>query len=77
MRLRDWMKRERHTDLTFIAEVNDALQADGHKALTWRAVAPWRTGHAVPRPPVVEAIAKVTNNEVSYEDHVAEQKASA
>lgn len=77
MKLRDWMRRERHTDLTFIELVNHVLRADDHKTLTWRAVAPWRTGHTVPRPPVVEAIAKVTGGEVTYDDHAAEHKERA
>lgn len=73
MRLKDWMERERHTDATFVAELNKALAAAKHKPLTWRAVAPWRTGLSVPRPAVIEAISAVTKGAVKYADHVAQR----
>jgi hypothetical protein len=80
MQLQLWMRRERHTDASFIKEVNKILEAGGHKPLTWRSVLPWRRGQVIPRPAVIEAIAAVTQGEVGYGDHVAknaELKAAA
>ena len=72
MRLADWMKRERHTDKSFVELVNRELLKGGFEPYTWRSVRPWREGHVVPRPQVVAAIAIVTGNSVTYADHVAE-----
>jgi hypothetical protein len=64
------MNKHRHTDATFISEINEMIARSGHKPYSYRAVKPWRDGVAVPRPFIVAAIRALTEGQVTYQDYV-------
>ena len=68
------MRQHRHTDGSFIKEVNKILEDCQHRPYALRAVKPWRDGVCIPRPPVVAAIAELTGGLVTYQDHVDQVK---
>lgn len=70
MKLKDWMKANRYTDVAFISEINKILMIHGRATYTWRSVKSWRDGSSIPRPQAIEAIHELTKGKVRYEDHI-------
>lgn len=66
MKLRDWMKEEGHTDVSFAEAVSRHLSPP--ESCSPRAVEKWRNGSRIPRKRMMPLIGKVTSNRVSPSD---------